>query len=54
MTEPKIDHEELRHPADPGAKDQPAEGGREEIEEDLRRAEERDRTPETTETTKRT
>jgi hypothetical protein len=54
MTEPKIDHEELRHPADPGAKDQPAEGGREEIDEDLRLAEERDERPERTEIPKRT
>jgi hypothetical protein len=54
MTDSKIDHEELRHPADPGAKDQPAEGGREEIEEDIRLAEERDEAPEKSETTKRT
>ena len=54
MTEPKTDHEELRRPADPAAKDQPAEGGREEIEEDLRRLDEREEPPETSETTKRT
>jgi hypothetical protein len=53
MTEPKIDREELRKPADPAATDQPAEGGREEIEEDLRLVEERDKAPEATETTKR-
>lgn len=52
MTEPKIDHEELRNPADPAAKDQPAEGGRDEIEEDLRRVDERDRAPETADPTK--
>ena len=50
MTEPRTDHEELRRPADPAAKDQPAEGGREEIEEDLRRLDERNKTPETLET----
>jgi hypothetical protein len=54
MTEPTTDHEELRNPADPAAKDQPAEGGREEIEEDLRRLEERKENPETSETTNRT
>ena len=49
MTEPKTDHEELRRPADPAAKDQPAEGGREQIDEDLRRLDERDETAETRE-----
>jgi hypothetical protein len=49
MTEPKTDHEELRRPADPAAKDQPAEGGREQIDADLRRLDERDETRETLE-----
>jgi hypothetical protein len=54
MTEPKIDHEELRKPADPAATDQPAEGGREQIDEDLRRDEEREKARETSEDSKRT
>jgi hypothetical protein len=37
MTERQPDRDELRQPVDPAAKDQPAEGGRDEVEEDLRR-----------------
>jgi hypothetical protein len=37
ITERQPDRDELRQPTDPAAKDQPAEGGRDEVEEDLRR-----------------
>jgi hypothetical protein len=54
MNEPRVDQEELRQPADPAAKDQPAEGGREEIDEDLRRADEREPAPDAHDPAKRT